>query len=73
MKKYLIEKLKALRQLFVRRLLCFFGKHNMMYYEIDCKAVQVCQHCKYTEYEFITGWHKIDRTPAIDEYLNNNA
>ena len=73
MEKYLIEKLKALRQLFARRLLCLIGKHNVMYYEIDEKAVQVCQHCKYTEYEFITGWHKIDRTLAIDEYLNNNA
>jgi hypothetical protein len=73
MYKRLIGKLKALRQYIVRRLLCFIEKHNMMYYEIDGKAVQVCQHCKYTEYEFITGWHKINRTPAIDEYLNNNA
>ena len=81
-KKCKFEKLNALRQLFVRRFFCLIGKHNMMYYKIDEKAVsdtspecsiKVCKHCKYTEYELITGWCKIDRTPAIDEYLNNNA
>jgi hypothetical protein len=52
---------------------CLFQKHKLTEGEIQGKRFRYCERCKYTQYIFLFGWGKIERTEAIQDYIGNNA
>lgn len=52
---------------------CLFKKHNLAEGELQGKRFRYCKRCRYTQYMFLFGWGKIERTEAIQEYIDNNA
>jgi len=52
---------------------CLFKKHKLTEGEIQGKRFRYCERCKYTQYMFLFGWGKIERTGAIQNYIDNTA
>lgn len=48
----------------------FFCKHRIVLVKTKHGDCICCKKCQYTLYPFITGYAKIERTPALQELLN---